>query len=128
MNQNYLQNEATAQAEEEANYSKYIDNLNKKYNYLDKYGETLDTYSNKFGVSKKAIKRALDVEMTSLDKSDGKWKDYRGRSIKSQKELNSIIESGIRQNQRFNMNALGVMFAGMALNRTMTNLVSTSIS
>lgn len=32
----------------------------------------------------------------------------------------------VKQGQRFNMNALGVMFAGMALNRTMSNLNATS--
>lgn len=92
-----------------ARTAREIKKLNKETNRMNKIGtETATTYKKDLGQGMEEITKVTDKVTSS-------GKKY------------TTVQKGIQeQHQRFNMNALGVMFAGMALNRMMTNLNATS--
>jgi hypothetical protein len=88
-------------------------------------GEALAELSKRNNLEPFIAKKSLATQGISQDKQ-GQFIDVTGKQITNQEELDRALQSGSRSLQRFNMNALGVMFAGMALNRAMMNLNATA--
>jgi len=86
-------------------------------------GKIFDEQAKRTGKSTYDIKKALSYMSISFDQN-GKPVDFLGRKIEN---LNQVVDEGIKKTHRFNFNMLGVMFAGMALQRTVNGLVKTSM-
>lgn len=93
---------------------------------LEKRGKQIQKFSKTYGKSQQEIIRALSNQQASWNTEGRYWQDVTGKKITGGKKLNSVLNQGIRETRRFDTASLGLMFAGMALNRAMTNLTATS--
>ena len=82
----------------------------------------LDKINKQFGTTDRESLKLLSEGSKKWDKF-GNVTDLTGKSIKN---VTKNLDKGIGSLARFQMEHLGVMFAGMALNRTMANLSATS--
>lgn len=99
-------------AMKQAESNKVLANQNKFYN----------EQTEKLGINRKAVIQAMANQDLAFNNS-GKVISLSGQKIKN---LDTLMKKGAVSIKRVNMNMLGVMFAGMALTRTMNGLLKTS--
>lgn len=86
---------------------------------LAKKNRFLSNWSKKLGVNTARVRDAMGSAGLTFDET-GKVVDLAGRKVK---DLNKVMKLGELNTRRFNMSMLSVMFAGMALQRTMGGLL-----
>jgi len=89
---------------------------------LEKRQKTFDKIERDYGLTQAETSKAMSAGGLRM-KQNGDITNLAGKKMEN---YGDTLMKGSAASQRFNMNALGVMFAGMALNRTMGNLNATS--
>jgi len=83
---------------------------------------TFDKIQKKYGLTQAHASKAMSTAGLRMQKN-GTITNLAGKRVKN---YGKQLRQGAVESKRFNMNALGVMFAGMALNRTFASLNATS--
>jgi len=117
-----------------------LNQMTEKYRSLDKKFKNLTTsmvrngmkqanvskfnnkWTKKLGLTQAELKNVMGVSGVQFNKF-GKAVDLAQNPVKN---MEGTLRSGIPAIRRFNMNALGVMFAGMAINRAFGSLNATA--
>lgn len=103
--------------------SKPTTELSQKESKLANSRQFLADQSDRLGKNTAQVSAAMS-DQGAIFSDTGEVVDKANRPFK---DINSAMEDGIRNTQPFQMGFLGVMFAGMALDRAMTGLVKTSM-
>jgi len=99
-----------------------FENQIKDPNKVKRLAKFYDEWTKKLNTTQSGVNRVMGAAGLKFDKM-GFIVNHTGKQVK---EYTSLMERSSSVLQRFEMNYLGVMFAGMALNRTMANLTATS--
>jgi len=89
---------------------------------VERRQKTYDKIQRDYGLTQAETSKAMSSAGLRM-KDNGEITNLAGKKVEN---YGKSLQKGSVASKRFNMNALGVMFAGMALNRTMGNLNATS--